>query len=269
MLEIIFPWVNIAPFGFPGRKNKDEEATVISRKTEKPHQVTWSPVVPEVKQISARSSGAGGCNQIRRERMNRVATANDKTLNFGTPSSSPDSKMIKDEGIGSGANSPLVQRGCLFPEPVKIKTREIESARACSLVSNSTTDYKLKQPYHTSNSLKLITSTSHSCARFTRSVSKASMITIIFTGVPLPLTHSRIIQAFSGTSQITVAMVAATEQTVLKDPLCSNVSDPAQHDRPAGGLRYLCRWCGWWPLYPECHTAEPSPGSTCNRPILK
>lgn len=95
----------------------------------------------------------------------------------------------------------------------------MESARAHSLVSTSTTDSKLKKPHHTSNSLKLITSTSHSCARFTRSVSNASMITIIFTGVPLPLTHSRIIQAFSGTSQITVAMVAATEQIGLNYPL--------------------------------------------------
>lgn len=57
-------------------------------------------MVPEVKQTRARSSGAGGCNQIRREKMNRVATGNDKTLNFGTPSSSPDSEMIrKDEVI--------------------------------------------------------------------------------------------------------------------------------------------------------------------------
>lgn len=136
VLEIIFPWVNIAPFGFPGRKNKADEATVVSRKTEKPHRVMWSPVVPEVKQTSARSSGAGGCNQIRREKMNRVATGNDKTLNFGTP------KILSwfqngqrwGDSAGSSANSPLVQHGCLFPEPVKVKNqwdRVCRSTFAC------------------------------------------------------------------------------------------------------------------------------------------
>lgn len=62
----------------------------------------------------------------------------------------------------------------------------------------------------TSNSLKLIISMSHSCARSTRSSWNASMITIIFTDVPLPLTQSRTIPAFSGASQITVEMVAGT-----------------------------------------------------------
>lgn len=81
---------------------------------------------------------------------------------------------------------------------------------------------------HTSNSLKLIISTSHSCARFTSSSWNASMITIVFTDVPLPLTQSRTIQAFSGTSQITVEMVAGTEWTVLNDALCTSVSDAGQ-----------------------------------------
>lgn len=35
VLAIIFPWVSIAPFGFPERKKKDDEDTVISRKTKK------------------------------------------------------------------------------------------------------------------------------------------------------------------------------------------------------------------------------------------
>lgn len=35
----------------------------------------WSPVVPDVKQTSARSSGAGGCNQIT-HKMNRAAIGN-------------------------------------------------------------------------------------------------------------------------------------------------------------------------------------------------
>lgn len=118
---------------------------------------------------------------------------------------------------------------------------------------------------HTSNSLKLIISMSHSWARSTSSSWNASMITIVFTDVPLPLTQSRTIQAFSGTSQITVEMVAGTERTVLNDPLCTGVSDAGQR----ASVWYLCRWCSRWPPYPECHTAEPSPGSMCNRPILK
>lgn len=116
---------------------------------------------------------------------------------------------------------------------------------------------------HTSNSLKLIISMSHSRARSTSSSWNASMITIVFTDVPLPLTQSRTIPAFSGTSQITVEMVAGTERTVLGGPLCNSVSDTGQR----GG--YLCRWCSRWPHCPECRTAEPSPGSMCNRPVLK
>lgn len=62
--------------------------------------------------------------------------------------------------------------------------------------------------FFTSNCFKLIMSTPLSCPRASNSLSKASMRTIVFTVFPCPLTESRIIRAFSGTSQITVEMAA-------------------------------------------------------------
>lgn len=107
---------------------------MISRKTEKPHQVTWSPVVPEVKQTTARSSGAGGCNQIRKWENASYCNRKQQDAEFWNTKflSWFQNDQRWGDSAGSGANSPLVQRGCLFPEPVKIKTSEMESARAHS-----------------------------------------------------------------------------------------------------------------------------------------
>lgn len=86
----------------------------LKKNKKKPHNVMWSPVVPDVKQTSARSSGAGGCNQVRHEKMKHVATGR----HFGTLSLSSHQHW-GDSSAASCPNSPVVQRGCLFPEPVK------------------------------------------------------------------------------------------------------------------------------------------------------
>lgn len=82
----------------------------------------------------------------------------------------------------------------------------------------------------------------HSCPRVTRSVSNTSMSRIVFIVRPFSLAQSRIIRAFSGTSQITVLMAAGK----TNGPKLINSLRSYQYRCPwSGVLRQRCRWvCG-------------------------
>lgn len=138
----------------------------------------------------------------------------------------------------------------------------------------------------TSKSFRLTILTPHSCPRLTSSASNASISTMVFTVFPFPLTQSRMIRAFSATSQITVEMEPEKKKKkkinknmAWVEPLCitgsaRNFWTLWQYCRWRGKFTgapfvYLCRLCSQWPQCQECHTMEPPPGSMCNRPPLK
>lgn len=135
-----------------------------------------------------------------------------------------------------------------------------------------------KGRFLTSKSARLMISTPHSCPRLTSSASNASISTMVLTVFPFPLAHSRMIWAFCATSQIIVEMEPGKKgATMIKIKiiewnrlvgLSGVLNDECGWHGSCQGASslYLSRWCSRWTLCRGCHTAEPPPGSTCNRP---
>lgn len=84
------------------------------------------------------------------------------------------------------------------------------SQKTCSNI------YMKKGCFLTSKSFRLTIFTPHPCPRLTSSASNASISTMVFTVFPFPLTQSRMIRAFSATSQITVEMEPEKKKKLIK-----------------------------------------------------